>query len=376
MGDFILNLVRRGAGVATDVLVRPLATLNFAPNLNAVQTTMPRSGMVLDDGPIQDIPIQRAVMSTPTSSQLSSPLPTAEPTRLTPPLSKALPFESQQQPVESTPTKFSTEDHMKLLPAPVQDQNSVAATRTLSSRSSFQDWKSKSEYSAISRPKPKRDPLAQPLPIKSEVPGEVNESDRSVDFVPSLPSRPPEREQIVQPGEPVKPKPKPNRDPLAQPLPSASEIPGEVNELDRSVELAPSSSSHQPVRPTFRPRLTGDEFVRLDAKSTTISQKVKVTHAPIIRGTVESESVVRPKPIAPRVMALPSLENRQNLAQLPRGSKSNQPADTTSENRSVQVHIGTIEVQAASPPHPAPRINPQGFADYERIRTYMNWYEY
>jgi hypothetical protein len=41
----------------------------------------------------------------------------------------------------------------------------------------------------------------------------------------------------------------------------------------------------------------------------------------------------------------------------------------------VQIHIGTVEVRATTPPPaPAPRPAPapQGFDDYVQIRTYVN----
>lgn len=52
-----------------------------------------------------------------------------------------------------------------------------------------------------------------------------------------------------------------------------------------------------------------------------------------------------------------------------------EPAIIPSEPRPIQVRIGTIEVRATTPPPPAPPSPsaPQGFDEYVRIRTYVNW---
>ena len=52
------------------------------------------------------------------------------------------------------------------------------------------------------------------------------------------------------------------------------------------------------------------------------------------------------------------------------------PTVTPAEARPIQVRLGTIEVRATKPPTapaPPPAPAPQGFDDYARIRTYMNW---
>ena len=52
-----------------------------------------------------------------------------------------------------------------------------------------------------------------------------------------------------------------------------------------------------------------------------------------------------------------------------------EPASSRSRSQTIQVHIGKVEVRAATPPAaPAPRApRPQGFEGYELMRSYLSW---
>jgi hypothetical protein len=52
-----------------------------------------------------------------------------------------------------------------------------------------------------------------------------------------------------------------------------------------------------------------------------------------------------------------------------------QPASSRSRSQTIQVHIGKVEVRAATlPAAPAPRApRPQGFEGYELMRSYLSW---
>jgi len=84
-------------------------------------------------------------------------------------------------------------------------------------------------------------------------------------------------------------------------------------------------------------------------------------------------SVVRPPPArteSPRAEPLPA---RPRLAATePVDVIRHEPAarESTTPDRPVEVHIGTIEITAAAPPPRRQARGPVGFAGYERLRTY------
>lgn len=76
-------------------------------------------------------------------------------------------------------------------------------------------------------------------------------------------------------------------------------------------------------------------------------------------GTPESRPVITPATVPPPALPVPV-----------------EPGVTRSGTRSIQVHIGTVEVRATAsllPPAPPPAPTPQGFDDYVLLRNYVSW---
>ena len=95
-----------------------------------------------------------------------------------------------------------------------------------------------------------------------------------------------------------------------------------------------------------------------------------------VRAVLEPQVAVQVGPAPPPEVTHGMPLIRPASVQPPGPVGTEKAAVGSSEPRSIQVRIGTIEVRTAlqaAPPAPSPAAAPQGFDDYAAVRNYANW---
>jgi hypothetical protein len=412
MSNFILNLVRRGAGLAPVVALQPPFAPGLAPELGAAHTTGPE--MAPADGATPEIPVQSATeptlappaASTPMAPMLTSAPPATppaetprrraqapatpsppqpptgtvavqvqiprpgEPTTPQPPPAEPLPGGALTGVMPQIPEMSEPEAVAKVQPA-VQAPGDVPEPGHLSGSPTLS---------------PAQPPPAEPLPGGAPTSGlalgpGTKGSDAGLVGAPET-RRPQLAQAEAEPATALIPTgvmpqiPEMSEPEAVAKVQPAVQAPGDVPEpghLSGSPTLSPAQPP--PAEPLPRPQTSRDTFARSE------TCRVAAIHpAPIpwTREASEPEAVAKVQPATPPVTDMSPPLIRPAPTQPPTFPTPVEPAITQSEPRSIHVHIGTIEVRATTPPPPAPppAPAPQGFDDYVLVRNYLNWEQY
>lgn len=141
---------------------------------------------------------------------------------------------------------------------------------------------------------------------------------------------------------------------------------------------SPMQSIHTQIAP--QPETIGEDFTRA-AEIIPITVKKAAHTKPVPQAQVasESETVMEIRPVIASISA--SAKGRSIIKPVTSRDYSSgslttrETSSETSEPRSVQVRIGTIEIKATTPASSKispPKPRPQGFGDYIQVRTYAN----
>lgn len=154
---------------------------------------------------------------------------------------------------------------------------------------------------------------------------------------------------------------------------------GDVPEPRRPIDSKPDLPSEPlPARARVRPREQyNSSFETLETEDVETQASVHTRPAPLPHEVSEPKSFAKIEPATSHQTAEREAMVRSPSVQLPEFKESSKANVTSSESRSVQVRIGTIEVRATtpSPPAQAPVQTPKGFDDYGLVRNYINWKE-
>ncbi len=326
MSDFILNLVRRGAGLAPVVALQPPFMPGFAPDIGAAHPAEPGSerAPVGEDRP--ELPVQTQAEATSVQAQLS---PAAALSSPIPASADAAPPPSSLVRTSPLPLPVDTESAQEPLPKPAEPAAAQPNTEVSST--------------AV-------EPAA-PQP-QEEVPLTAAEPQSSPPRRTRLPASPsvsmPRAEPTVQmPGDTSKPEPS---------LPAILPTPSQPAARPQPARDLPTKPKTGPVAMPAAIYPIPTHEMRETSEGETVAQVQPATTPP---ATARGQAIIKPAPVTqPSPTTLTMVE----------------PAIPRPEPRPIQVRIGTIEVRATTPPISRPPTPaPQGFDDYVQIRTYVNW---
>lgn len=326
MSHFLLTLARRGAGLTPLVPLQPPLTPTFAPSIGAANPAEPGSERPPVGKDRSELPVQTQAEATSVQAQgspaaaLSSPIPAS---------ADAAPPPSSLVHTSPLPLAVDTRSAQEPLPKPAEH----AAPQP--------DAEVSSAAVEPAAPKP-----------QEELPSTAAEPQSSPPRRTRLPASPsvsvPRAEPTVQmPGDTWK---------LEPGLPAISPTPSQPAARPQPARDLPTKPKAGLVAMPAAIYLTPTLEMRETSEGETVAQVKRATPPMRTRG----QAIIKPAPVTqPPPTTLIMVE----------------PAIPRPDPRPIQVRIGTIQVRATTPPPPTPppAPTPQGFDDYVRVRTYVNW---
>jgi hypothetical protein len=422
MSDFLANLARRGAGLALHVPLQPSLTPFVPPEAGAAgpiehgpaerlegdgrpaPLTPPllpdkdaAAGTVsgvehgaeepLENAAKPELTVQRQVEEPPAAQSRASPgiaPPSPIPAPIRPTSSSVVPAATPPHPAPTTATPSPGESDSAQPRSSVPDQDRGSGDPLRALKVDRAERPVRTQFSSEVRP-------SQPVLAPKE-PTPLPPSTAATSSPPSTPDVAVEVRDT--PSQPIQA--------TLEPAQAATQDVTAVEKPAKGENKKPVSSSPPAVEATQEPspRPAGPA-VEIGASPTTAAESGSVSPGLVRPPTLPSASSEpsgpepgRPPPTRPTahegktvVQIEPALLPAVTVGQAIIGLEPTTPkpspvppasvgSATTPESRPVQVHIGTIEVRATTPPPvpaPQPPPAPQGFDDYVHIRTYRNW---
>jgi hypothetical protein len=152
-----------------------------------------------------------------------------------------------------------------------------------------------------------------------------------------------------------------------RPNPEAAETIRKGSNREGAETLKPSNST-PPGEPAVKQVGSNPALLRTEEPLSGEPATSAEPASPTLVRPEPAPAVASPTPVRPAPVIVPEQAHPQTLPQLHRPSASQPEPDL------IQVHIGSLEVRASTPP-PAPLPAPvlQGFDDYAAVRSYAGW---
>lgn len=382
MSDFLVNLARRGAGLASHVAPQPPFSLSFVPEVGAARTVSapeardeanahPASATTPPPAPLSHLP-------TPLVSEVTA-IESDSPSQLHTPPTPSL---------ATTPAMTPPKPQTLASPAITLDVNAIHAAPSPKAGNEADAHPATKMISQMqASPPASGPPLTTVAPQPASLPHSPLHTPPPPGPTATEPDLPPQLHTPPTPSlaTPIEPtarpgtqQPQPTRYPTPKPEidPAATARLASAKRTIRSSEHAPHDT---PIRESkaVRPQSAG-RIAEL-ARPPQNTEKIGADQSPAKASAGKKHPSIKVEPAAPAAEAANQVVIRPTpvIEHPPVPLTPRPPAAAKPEPRPVHVRIGTIEVRATTPspppPAPPPSSAPQGFDNYVSIRTYTSW---